>query len=615
MKSHPEVHSHNPAARPARPSAISAALIVAGMALPFEAGAQSFTPSPNVPHDLGMATSPTVPYPTQTLTELATFAWQEFVALNYPADPMHRGQPLAGASLGDSADARVWESYWHRVEIFPFDEAPVTSSGAANTTARPTYKYQTFDFTATNFGGTGTAPAADALPWNNLDEDNELNVDEMFAHVSDPTTPTGFTNENRIIYEAKMNEVGANYVLGNNLYEAATRNVAIANSSTPAALMSTAGTCATGSSTLVSFPCGTAAGSEGHIEIKAAWMKLTADEMSGGTYYTNEVLRYEADSGTDKWYVDTYGLAGLHIIHKTENFPTFVFATFEHNDLIATGVGYTDEITETGRGSGDTAGTNVVITDRDNPIPADVAAVNTTVQAAISDTVFSNYQLVGVQAYPMDFSQIGMTNTVHGASSYYLANIVIESNEELQNFRGDKPAGEQDTNNIWFQDSSAAHVNKNMGGCMGCHGVAESMGADFSFLMLKAPFSAPEVVGGAGIIDFINVQNFTDVQTMFNSYLSLNGISVAFAPHMKKIWMSDPASVENSYQSFMTGNVPGVSGDIKIVDCGNAAGSNIVNVLMGPLANGIPEMPLNGPYFPEEQIENFAAWVDGGCPN
>ena len=36
------------------------------------------------------------------------------------------------------------------------------------------------------------------------------------------------------------------------------------------------------------------------------------------------------------------------------------------------GIGYIDEITQTGRGTGDEAGKKVIITERDNPIPAEV---------------------------------------------------------------------------------------------------------------------------------------------------------------------------------------------------------------------------------------------------
>ena len=106
---------------------------------------------------------------------------------------------------------------------------------------------------------------------------------------------------------------------------------------------------------------------------------------------------------------------------------------------LAAGIGYVDEITQTGRGASDAAGKKVIIGTRDHPIPAEVAAVNTMVQSAIGGTVFTNYKLVGVQAYPTDYSNLG--TSVDAISTYYLANLVIESNEELQNFRGGKPAG------------------------------------------------------------------------------------------------------------------------------------------------------------------------------
>jgi hypothetical protein len=140
---------------------------------------------------------------------------------------------------------------------------------------------------------------------------------------------------------------------------------------------------------------------------------------------------------------------------------------------------------------------------------------------------------------------------------------------------------------------------------MGCHGVAELNGTDFNFLIKNSPFTSPEVVGGSGVINFINVNTYKDVQSMFDSYVSLNGIAISGSPH-GKFW-------DNlTYQQFITGDVPHVSG-VKILKCGDSANSNLVNILKGSLPNGIPEMPAGGPYFPEEQIDSFAKWVDAGC--
>lgn len=574
---------------------IFAALFLGAIVLTGPPTQVVFVPSPDVPHDV---TSQTTAYPTVSLTDLALFAWQEFAALNYPADPNHRGQPLAGASLGDPADAVVWETYWHRNEIFPYDQDPVRSGTSPVVTGAPTYKYDptVFDF-STSYGGSGTAPAP--TYWNNLDENNELNVDKMFAHVGMSNGQyTGFTNENRILYQAKMNEEGFAYILEEGLYMTATRDAYAAASSMPANLKSYGSMCGVTQASIVSLPCGQIGGAEGNIEIKAAWRKLTDTEMQSGKYYTNSVMHYESVGGSNQWFVDTYGLIGLHIIHKTVNFPSFVYATFEHVDNIASSIGYIDEITQTGRGTGDSAGVKVIIKDRDNPIPADVAKVNTAAQAAISGTVFANYQLVGVQAYPVDYSNIASTD----ASTYYLANIVIESNEELQNFRGIKAATGADEDNMYTQGKAL-----NMGGCMGCHGVGQLKGADFNFLIANSPFTAPEVVGASGTISLRDINTYADVQSMFTDYVTLNGIGINGSPH-GSFWNN------LTYEQFTLGNVPNVSPATEIAECGDSESSAIVQILEGGY-NVFPEMPAGGPYFPEEQVTAFAKWIDAGCPD
>lgn len=564
-----------------------------------------FAINSNVPHDV---TNSGQPYPKVSLTELSNFAWDEFIALNHPADPDHRGQPKPGSSLSDAADARVWESYWHRVEVFPGNQSPVNIAGKAKVTGKPSYVYPAanFQLNAANFDAKSSTGPMDATLWNNLDENNELNVDKMFAHVSQSgKTFTGFTDENRIVYEAKINEDAMNYILSSKLYNSKIRDSMTASTKSAANLKKYGSSCGNASSSIISSPCGAIGGAEGSIEIKAAWRKLDSQELNSGKYYTNKVIRYQSiinaktKKPENKWIVDVYGMIALHIIHKTENFPSYVFATFEHVDNIASKIGYIDEITQTGRGTGDVAGAKVVISERDNPIPKEVAAVNSVARKAIDGTVFSNYQLIGVQAYPVDYSTISGTSspTQSEKSTYYLANIVVESNEELQNFRGLKVADKPDHDNIVAMGKSM-----NMGGCMGCHGVAQVNGADFSFLIKNSPFTAPEIVGGTGVNKFIDIKSYADVQEMLSSFVNINGINVG-RPHMK-FWTN------LSYDKFIKAEVPNVG--VKILKCGDAKNSNLIKILKGTLT-GFPRMPLGGPYFPDEQIESLEKWVEADC--
>lgn len=559
----------------------------------------TITLSSDVPHDVQASNGP---FPTGadsvSLTALAAFAWQEFIALNYPADPNNRGKAKAGANFGDAADARVWETYWHKVEMFPYNEAPNASAGKPATTGKPNYQYDpsAFKFAGNNANGVSEA---DSTLWNNLDETNELNVDKMYAHQVDA--------EHQILYQAKMNETGFQYVLDQELYKTATRNTKTAAT---IANIDKYGAQCTQVDSIVCLPCGTNGGSEGNIEIKSAWRKLTSGEDTS-KYYTNSVIYYKFNKNTQtrNWYTETYALIGLHIIHKTANFPAFVYATFEHNDNLSSDLYYIDEITQNSRGCADTAGDTVAITKRDNPIPSEITKANTAAAAVVAGTVFENYQLIGVQAYPLDYSELNDSDVTE-KSTYYLSNLVIESNCELQNFRGTKAANGADIDNMYAKGRQL-----NMGGCMGCHGVSElSKGGDFNFLITNGPFTSPEIIDDEGIVNLMDINNYADVQQMFNDYVKFNGIHISGSPHLS-FWDS------LTYDQFITMDapIPSYYGKVKICNCCDSKNSAIVQILEHSINSStdvnIEEMPAGGPYFPMEQIEKFATWIDNGCPN
>lgn len=564
----------------------------------------TFTLSHEVPHDI---LDTIMAYPANiSIKHLSRFAWKEFVALNWPADPTHRGQPDTSKEFGDPSANVVWETYWHRAEMFPYDENPVKTtltkdgytSYVANTTDKPSYKYDPASFTFKgNYGGTGTG-TGDSTLFNNLSENNELDIDQMFVGTA--------TDENRILYEAKMNESGFNYIIDKELYNSTTRNTYTTTSKIAANLTEYGSSCNVTEPNITCLPCGENGGNEGNIEIKASWRKLTTAEIDSAKYYTNTVITYRSVNSERKYYNETYGLIALHIIHKTENFPSFIYATFEHKDLIDSKLMYIDEITQNDRGSGDTYGDTIPVTDRVHPIPSAVDSVNKEVHAVFgSGNVFSNYKLVGVQAYPVDYGPIENTNNIDSVSTYYLANLAIETNQELQSFRGTKAATEADVNNVYSKG-----VFINMGGCMGCHGVAQSgKGSDFNFLIANAPFTVPEFVGGAGRINIRSINSYADVKSMFNDYVKFNGLAgeiKSSSPH-HAFWDS------LSYTEFTTGNVPGVG--VKICDCGNTDNSNIYNILKGSIDGGAySRMPGGGPFFPEAQIDSFGVWIKNNCP-
>ena len=418
-----------------------------------------------------------------------------------------------------------------------------------------------------------------------------------------------------------MNYEGTDYIIKSNLYKKSVRDGYKTKSSSTTSLENYGAKCNVTTNDIVCFPCGGNQGSSnsyGNVEVKAAWKKLNHGEDKS-KYHTSQVMRYQVKDkgkGPRRWYVEEYGLVGLHIISKTINFPSFVYATFEHVDNDQAGAfSLVDEITQTGRGTGDVAGDTIIGITRVNAnTPQALVDLNNEVHAAMGNVVWKNYKLTGVQAYPLDYhdflSQTAPTNLSSDESTFYLANLAVESNQELQSFRGKKAGNQPDVDNMYSRATAldmAAPLN--MGGCMGCHGVAQLKGADFNFLVVNAPFPSPEFVGSdEGIINFRVINNYSDVQKMFNEFVTLNGIKIQDSPH-GKFWD------DLTYDQFTTGNVPNV-GNIKICDCSGDKGdeSNIITILEGMLG-GITEMPAGGPYFPEAQVNEFKTWIDNKWPN
>ena len=95
------------------------------------------------------------------------------------------------------------------------------------------------------------------------------------------------------------------------------------------------------------------------------------------------------------------------------------------------------------------------------------------------ETAGLHYKLIGVQANINEgWAEIP---SAHAGPNHFMANFTIESDAFLGNFFGQgfgtNPFGNGD--NIVYNGASY-----NMGGCKGCHGVAQTaFGTDFSFLL------------------------------------------------------------------------------------------------------------------------------------
>lgn len=321
--------------------------------------------------------------PAATMQQAAAFAWQEFIALNWPAVAQtggvvnnafvkQRDMPDTSAKFGDPnyKGPLVWQTFRGKVEIFPGNTAPTPTpvppaTPAPGPTATPPPGYPSVVSGDDSFGYDAlpvynyasavpacvASPAPTGTAWINLDETDQIGLDSMFAGVVPtptppptnlpPPVPGSFNSSPQLIrFMAKASRNEYTYVASQGYYNAATdtggwwyRLPNTVKNNTIQHLRTTKTSPTPGSSDLVSLPNGT-------FETKAGWRVLTPAEMSSGRFHTATVRYYENGANNSPCYrQDTFGLVALHIIQKTPTAPYFIYATFEQADNILTSGG------------------------------------------------------------------------------------------------------------------------------------------------------------------------------------------------------------------------------------------------------------------------------------
>ncbi len=285
-----------------------------------------------------------------TLQDAGVFAWQEFIALNWPALPQTgatntRDQPDPSKPFGTTTGPLVWHTFRHKAEIFPGTGQPPgypnsTASTYFGYDAPPQYIYANGaipSFASLN-GPTPTPTGSPSpAPWINLDEQSEIGLDTMFAGTA---ANLPFPHQ-QILFLAKANRAEYMYIAANKWWDGTAPGGLtakyIANFAKDASGYvepAPGNTTGPGPSPYVSFP-------NNVIEIKSAWRQLTPKEASSGRFYTTTV-RYYNSKGSQVGYIDAqnnpsqgypvWGLVALHIIQKTPTAPYFIYATFSQAD-------------------------------------------------------------------------------------------------------------------------------------------------------------------------------------------------------------------------------------------------------------------------------------------
>jgi hypothetical protein len=232
------------------------------------------------------------------------FGWQEFIALNWKADPNNPGKPLQkvdASSFGEPGDTDllVWETYKRDDEVFQ-SKAKKPSDWNAPRGDRIIYSISKFQ----------GAPVLD------LSEFGQASVGNPWLTAQ---------NGNLTFYEKRLNQDEFTYIVNNGLYDAKKQNSMA--QTTGIHLPSGAAVAPSPNNCYGTNTCGS-------IEIKAAWLPIGPNDNPDDfkkKYKTSLAKVFDPTTGKPGQQV-LVGLVGLHIIHKTALAQQFIWATFEHID-------------------------------------------------------------------------------------------------------------------------------------------------------------------------------------------------------------------------------------------------------------------------------------------
>jgi hypothetical protein len=217
------------------------------------------------------------------------FAWQTFIALNWPANA--DGTPDDSKMIGQPSDhGVVWEHWKHEFDVYtPNGEPPQDTTGPRPHSLR----------------GTGAT------------------VPDIFNETLQAFAgPLVDQNGNFAHYEIRLSEPEVNYVVENNLYYIQGQVEFSQQGNT------------------VAFPRGKFQGPSGAIELKAAWKQLDPQQDIEKRFFTAVGDIVIDDPAIFSKKVDKkdvkLGLVGLHIAAKTDFATQWIWATFEHVDNLQT---------------------------------------------------------------------------------------------------------------------------------------------------------------------------------------------------------------------------------------------------------------------------------------
>ncbi|GHA04380.1 hypothetical protein GCM10008090_12170 [Arenicella chitinivorans] len=250
---------------------------------------QSIVVGPNLPPDVSLTQE-------NRQRDMDTFSWQSFVALNWPTT--QAGTPNYQSIIGATPTGDhevVWDRWSATADIFDLaaGETPVWGEQFVPAQCRLNANYK---------------PGMKVLV-------NVTKSQDFFEEAFN-TGPLVDQSGHFTRYEIRINKPMFDTVVENALYTTAGQEAA----------------------SIVSFSCGdNRTGEEGAVMLKAAWKPLSSEDDTSRYHAVPAMVftpaRYRSD-GKDACELETVGLVGLHVVHKTVQQPQWIWSSFEHIDNV-----------------------------------------------------------------------------------------------------------------------------------------------------------------------------------------------------------------------------------------------------------------------------------------
>jgi hypothetical protein len=326
------------------------------------------------------------------------FAWQCFIALNWPAAA--DGSPDRSKTIADSRFARVWMSWRTNDSVFLPDGGRPQPWNPTSVLLQPEHYLWRF---------------------SKMLNESRQEVNELSASTQAFTGPLVDQNGVFVRYESYLNKPQFDYIVENELYN---QDGQVAFSQ---------------QGKRVEFPANVVgpAPRHGSMGIKLAWKQLGPKDIRERFFVREAVVvstSYDEHGAIVKTRsTQLMGLVGMHITALTQSSPTWIWATFEHVDNAVSNDLELDRAMDGSRvrvrpsfnnpdqptkpvnvlpppnAERDPSGrfkswdekktTNPVQLTRVVPIPPATAELNRMVQALLGEqmSVFRNYELIGTQ--------------------------------------------------------------------------------------------------------------------------------------------------------------------------------------------------------------------------